>query len=221
MAAGRSACGALWPAPPCGWHGQCDEAAGACVCEEGWKPSPLVVDGVALCNNPDGLLPAALASCAAVLVCSTVAEAARIAVDWRAGRLRDRRDRADNALALGFAFATAIGMTISAMDGLPFQTDPAAAAWVWLGSVLLARRQYARNERMARASLDELGVRSRNADLTANSKLFKVVMALAVVAGFASHVCFLAGAIAADINMRVFALSQVSLSLVSMLGTQR
>jgi hypothetical protein len=221
MGEALSACGALWPAPPCGWRGQCDEAAGVCVCEEGWQLSPLVVDGAALCNIPDGLLPAALASSAAVLVCFVVLAAARIGLDWRAGRLRDRLDLADNALELGFCFSYLIAYTLCNMKNLPYQVDPAASAMIFFGSMFVVLRQKSRNERMARAAQCEQGVRVGEADPAATSKLFEVLLLLAVVAGFASHVCFFAGLIAPDTNTRVCAVCQVSSSIASMLSMQR
>jgi hypothetical protein len=41
-------CATQWPAPACGWHGECVD--GSCVCGDGFQVNPLVVDGVNLCT---------------------------------------------------------------------------------------------------------------------------------------------------------------------------
>jgi hypothetical protein len=47
------ACGALWPAPECGWAGYC-AANASCVCDAGWQVNLPEVDGVVLCTQRAG-----------------------------------------------------------------------------------------------------------------------------------------------------------------------
>jgi hypothetical protein len=47
------ACGALWPAPECGWAGHC-AANASCVCDAGWQVNLPEVDGVSLCSERVG-----------------------------------------------------------------------------------------------------------------------------------------------------------------------
>jgi hypothetical protein len=53
---GAGACGALWPAPECGWTGRC--ANGTCVCEGGWVINDFAVERVVLCTRWPALNPA-------------------------------------------------------------------------------------------------------------------------------------------------------------------
>jgi hypothetical protein len=53
------ACAAQWPAPACGWSGECYN--GSCVCGDGYQVNPIVVDGVELCTVSPAAVDAMLA----------------------------------------------------------------------------------------------------------------------------------------------------------------
>jgi hypothetical protein len=76
-------CGALWPAPPCGWLGTC--VNGTCVCDAGWELNLFVVDGVVLCTRLPGLD-------SAMYTIAGYAFSAAVALMW-AVELREARTR--------------------------------------------------------------------------------------------------------------------------------
>ena len=102
MAGLETACVALWPAPPCGWRGQC--VGGTCQCEAGWALSGLDTQGADQCIKYRPITGALYVTWAAVMAPTAVLYASTVLLDWRFRRgMVSPSDRAAAALA-GFAF---------------------------------------------------------------------------------------------------------------------
>ncbi len=219
---GASPCGALWPAPTCGHHGQCDLAASACACDEGWGLSPLAVDSVVLCNSPDGLLPAAYLFFTANVSLLALLQGARLVAE-RAGRrgFGCHTCLDDQVLGLCFLLLTAGAAAVSTAHGSVFQADPAGSLLMFLGSLVLALRQHQTNIRLANAAQGEISFVLRAKTATEATHRSSIALVGVAAIGLASHLFFLMGEISASTNFRVFTLCQLSLTGLSMYKLRR
>jgi hypothetical protein len=156
MSSNASACGEVWPLAPCGTHGACDERTG-CVCEAGWQLNPLTVDGVSLCNEPYGFLPAIYTVWLALMASCSVVLIARVALDCRSNRFGTRAGRLDAVLECVFAIA-AIGMiSSSSATGMPPAAGAVSASLDYVGSVALDVSSVLQFSRMMKRAEEELG----------------------------------------------------------------
>jgi hypothetical protein len=84
MAGLETACVALWPAPPCGWRGQC--VGGTCQCDEGWALSGLDTQGADQCIKYRPITGALHVTWAAVVPPLALLYASNVLLDWRVRR---------------------------------------------------------------------------------------------------------------------------------------
>jgi hypothetical protein len=214
------ACGALWPAPVCGWHGACDPFAGVCVCDSGWGLTPLAVDGVVLCNNPLGLLPAAYAVWFGALVANTALAAAAFAVSWRAGRLDKRANFEHLGLQLLFQFATACALGVCVVNGRPMQVDRLATCFMFVALNAVEADMVRQNDRMTRAAEQQLSMRGFTVGAAWGVRP-SVVTAVYFVVGFASTAFFVAGVTTPVTHVRIIAVLEIAMCVGSYATYQR
>lgn len=77
----ETACAALWPAPACGWRGQC--VGGTCQCDAGWVLSGLDTQGADQCIKYRPITGALYVAWAATVPPMAVLYALNVLHDWR------------------------------------------------------------------------------------------------------------------------------------------
>ncbi len=209
-----NACGALWPAPVCGWHGACDPSAGVCVCDSGWGLTPLAVDGVVLCNNPLGLLPAAYAVWFGANVASTALSVASFAVNWRAGRLRNRADREYHRLEVLFQFAVSCALGVCVVNGRPLQVDRLATCFMAVALCAVEVAIVRQNDRMTRSAKRQLSLSGFTVG-AARGLRPTTVLAVYFVGLLFATACFVAGVTMPVTQMRIIAVIDLAMCVGS------
>ncbi len=184
-----SACGELSPLAPCATHGVCDERTARCVCELGWQPNPLAVDGVQLCNQPRGYLQAVYTCWLLLVASNSTLLLARVGFEWRGGRLNTRTARLDAALECVFLVFSTGAIGACRASGVPPPADIVGASFHYVAYSALRLHNLLGFSRLIRSVQDELGAVSSFSSfyytpaVTASERILSGSVLLAFVTG--------------------------------------